>query len=162
MSEDPQLQDGRWQESQSPYTPADRLTPESLAADLSPELKATLGAIAVDIRHAAQQSQHDCLSLLALLRLLEALHREIRDDLFQEALPTSRHSLYALLRDIEAEGGWPYIHRMKLQALLANFWEPLDGPGSDNAADAPVSPSARPNAADRLPNGDEFVGGDEK
>jgi hypothetical protein len=56
--------------------------------------------------------------LLALLRTLERLHQEIRDSFFQDALPDNRQALYNLLRDIETSGGWPYIHRMKLQSLL--------------------------------------------
>lgn len=83
-----------------------------------------LDAIAAAVRASAQRHQGDGLALLALLRLLESLHREIRDGLFQETLPNNRHSLYALLRDIETEGGWPYIHRMKLQSLLSNL--PID------------------------------------
>ncbi|MGB3615929.1 MAG: hypothetical protein WBA10_19190 [Elainellaceae cyanobacterium] len=66
----------------------------------------------------AQNRKGDILALLALLRTLEACHKEIRDGLFQEAFPTNRQRLYALLRDIEAQGGWPYIPRMKLQQML--------------------------------------------
>jgi hypothetical protein len=36
-------------------------------------------------------------------------------------LPDNRQALYSLLRDIEAEGGWPYIERMRLQAFLTNL-----------------------------------------
>ena len=60
-------------------------------------------------------------ALLALLRLLEQRHRDICETLFYDALPDNRQTLYALLRDIEVNGGWPYIQRMKLQALLANL-----------------------------------------
>lgn len=80
-----------------------------------------LQAIA-DLVHAiARQRQGKSLELLALLRLLEALHQEIRDGLFQPSLPDNRQALYALLRDIEADGGWPYIHRMRLQEFLSNL-----------------------------------------
>ncbi|MBD3883171.1 hypothetical protein IFO70_15505 [Phormidium tenue FACHB-886] len=75
------------------------------------------------IRTTAQTCKGQNLKLLALLRLIESLHQEIRDGLFQESLPENRQALYALLRDIEADGGWPYIHRMKLQAFLANLLE---------------------------------------
>jgi hypothetical protein len=88
---------------------------------VAPNLDADFAAIAQVVKAAAQSHEGDCLTLLALLRLLESLHREISDTLFQASLPTNRQALYALLRDIEAEGGWPYIHRMKLQALLANL-----------------------------------------
>lgn len=66
----------------------------------------------------AQEHQDDSLSLLAILRLLEQVHQEIRDDLFQQSLPDNRQSLYKLLRDIETKGGWPYIYRMKLQSIM--------------------------------------------
>lgn len=66
----------------------------------------------------AQNQKEDALVLLSLLRELEKLHQVIRDDFFQVALPTNRQGLYALLRDIEAQGGWPYIARLKLQVFL--------------------------------------------
>lgn len=69
----------------------------------------------------AQDYQGDSLSLLAILRLLEQIHQEIRDELFQQSLPDSRQSLYKLLRDIENKGGWPYIYRMKLQSIMAKM-----------------------------------------
>ena len=56
-----------------------------------------------------------------LLRTLEDLHRRIQEQIFQPSLPDTRKNLYDLLREIEETGGWPYIERMKLQALLANF-----------------------------------------
>lgn len=77
-----------------------------------------LDTLAALVRTIAAHHQGQELELLSLLRRLEALHQEIRDGLFQAALPENRQALYALLRDIEAEGGWPYIHRMKLQAFL--------------------------------------------
>lgn len=82
-----------------------------------------LEAIATVVLHEAERCRGDGRSLLALLRLLEALHREIRDGLFQESLPVNRQALYALLKDMEAEGGWPYIHRMKLKEILVNLLE---------------------------------------
>ena len=80
-----------------------------------------LEGIATAVFSLAQGCQGDSLALLALLRKLEELHREIRDGMFQESLPNNRHALHALLRDIEAEGGWPYIERMKLQSFLADW-----------------------------------------
>lgn len=82
-----------------------------------------LQAIAQAIETAANKRQGDGLALLALLRILESMHREIRENLFREALPTNRQRLYALLRDIEINGGWPYIQRMKLRLLLEHFFE---------------------------------------
>jgi hypothetical protein len=78
-------------------------------------------AIALLIRSHAHSHTDNCLQLLALLRLLEGLHREIRDDIFLEALPTNRQALYALLRDIEREGGWPYIPVVKIKELMSKL-----------------------------------------
>ncbi|MCY7272613.1 MAG: hypothetical protein LH702_02410 [Phormidesmis sp. CAN_BIN44] len=77
--------------------------------------------IASSIKKLAEASKGDSTKLLALLRLLEGLHREVCEGLFQESLPDNRQALYALLRDIEAEGGWPYIRRLGLQSLLINL-----------------------------------------
>lgn len=82
------------------------------------QLQARLQAITADIRSVASRYPGDSLALLALLRALEQVHREIRENLFQPSLPDNRQALYALLRDIEEEGGWPYIDRMKLRSLL--------------------------------------------
>jgi len=84
----------------------------------SPTSNSDEEAIAATIRSTAQRYQGDQLALLNLLRMLEALHKEIREGLFQESLPTNRQALYALLKDIEAQGGWPYIKRRRLQSLL--------------------------------------------
>lgn len=69
----------------------------------------------------AQDYQGDSSALLSLLRVLEQLHWQIREKLFHPALPNTRHELYQLLRDMEENGGWPYIERMKLQSLLINL-----------------------------------------
>jgi hypothetical protein len=82
-----------------------------------------LEAISSQIHSMADRSQGDIHSLLLLLRTLEKLHREIQEGYFQAALPDSRQALYTLLRDIEENGGWPYIQRWKLQALFANLPE---------------------------------------
>jgi hypothetical protein len=70
---------------------------------------------------AALDNKQNSLELLAILRSIEYLHRQIRDNLFQESLPDNRQSLYKLLKDIETRGGWPYIHRMKLRELMENL-----------------------------------------
>ncbi|WP_009631952.1 hypothetical protein [Synechocystis sp. PCC 7509] len=89
--------------------------------DRSTDIEEKLAAIGTDVQTLAQSCQGDSLALLALLRCLEAWHREIREGVFQESLPDSRHGFHTLLKDIESEGGWPYIERMKLQSLL-NSW----------------------------------------
>lgn len=87
----------------------------------SEKLSYELQAIASVVHDASQSCQGDTMALLALLRQLEQLHREIRDGVFQESLPVNRRQLYSLLKDIESEGGWPYIERRRLQAFLANL-----------------------------------------
>jgi len=85
------------------------------------------------IDKAAVSRQGDCVALLALLRMLEQRHRDIRETAFRSALPTSRHTLYNLLRDIEVNGGWPYIQRMKLRSLFEHFFpEDDDTPSPTN------------------------------
>lgn len=96
----------------------------------SRQLSAELQAIATAVCTLAQSCQGDSLALLALLRCLEELHRELRDGLFQAALPDNRQALYKLLKDIETEGGWPYIERMKLQSFLANLLAELEAPSA--------------------------------
>lgn len=90
------------------------------AADLD-HLPDDLQTLATLINQAGLARRGDEIALLELLRLLELLHTTIRDDWFQEALPTNRQRLYAFLRDIELSGGWPYIQRMRLQALLQHL-----------------------------------------
>ncbi|PLZ30322.1 hypothetical protein CBP27_23795, partial [Fischerella thermalis WC542] len=63
-----------------------------------------LETIAEMVQSVAKKYQEDTLKLLALLRLLESLHREIRDSLFLESLPRDRQTLYTLLKNIEEEG----------------------------------------------------------
>jgi hypothetical protein len=84
-------------------------------------LSAKLQAITLAVKDATETCQSDITALLTLLRQLENLHKEIRDGIFQESLPDNRQRLYSLLKDIESEGGWPYIERMRLQAFLANL-----------------------------------------
>ena len=91
---------------------------ESYASDTDRGQTADIEKIRSAVQTAAQERADDCEALLALLRQLEDLHRDIRETLFQEALPTNRHGLYSLLRNIEVNGGWPYIQRMKLTELL--------------------------------------------
>jgi hypothetical protein len=82
-----------------------------------------LQAVTASVGDAIAACEGDTVALLALLRQLEFLHREIRDGVFQASLPENRQGLYALLREIEMEGGWPYIERMRLQAFLARMEE---------------------------------------
>jgi len=89
----------------------------------------------------AKRCQGDSLALVALLRHLEELHREIRDGMFQVSLPDNRQALYALLKDIETQGGWPYIERMKLQSLLANLQAENAGETGDSTGAIALNPT---------------------
>ena len=100
----------------------------------SEHLQVKLQVITADIQALADIHQGNSLALLALLRALEHAHREIRENLFQTSLPQSRQELYALLKDIEEVGGWPYIERMKLRSLLSNLPEP-EIPTADTKSD---------------------------
>lgn len=94
-------------------------------------------AIAAEIRTLAQSCEGDTLAILALLRALASVHQEVRDSLFLNSLPDNRQDLYALLRDIETESGWPHIPRMRLRSLLVNL---ASEPASPGDSGAPVSP----------------------
>ena len=58
---------------------------------------------------------------MSLLRDLEKIHRKIRVEFFEGALPQTRNDLYQFVRDVEEKGGWPYIERMRLRDLLQNI-----------------------------------------
>lgn len=94
--------------------------------ELKSALKEELEATTTAIEALSQKFQGDSLALLSLLRVLEHLHREIREGAFQESLPDNRQQLYSLLKDIEESGGWPYIDRMKLRSLLVHLLEATD------------------------------------
>lgn len=102
------------------------------------KLKCELQAIAADVRALSGRFQSNNLALLELLRTLERLHREICEGVFQASLPDNRQALYALLKDIEDSGGWPYIDRMKLRSLLANIMP--DGSSPNNNPESPPGP----------------------
>lgn len=74
-----------------------------------------------DLCALAQKNQNDSLYLLSLLRDLEQIHRQIRTNYFESALPQTRHDLYKVVKEIEEKGGWPYIERMRLKDLLKNL-----------------------------------------
>ena len=76
---------------------------------------------AQDICALAKKYQNDGLLLLSLLRDLEQIHRQIRVEYFETALPQTRNDLYKFVKDIEEKGGWPYIERMRLKDLLQNI-----------------------------------------
>ena len=108
----------------------------------SEKLQSQMQSLTETIRTLAESCQGDSLLLLALLRTLEASHREIRDGLFQASFPDNRQALYKLLKNIEANGGWPYIHRMKLRSLLG-YTQQLS-PLEDSPAESPQDSAETP------------------
>jgi len=88
---------------------------------LSPELHQAIRAI----RAIAARQRTDPQGLLLVLRELEALHRQICEEMLMPALPDTRHELFGLLQNIEANGGWPYIYRIRLQELLQKLHQEL-------------------------------------
>ncbi|HAC62647.1 MAG TPA: hypothetical protein DCF68_03695 [Cyanothece sp. UBA12306] len=100
-------------------------TPSNEAEPLSNKqekpLSENLQEIVTMVQSVAFDCKGDLQNLLSLLRTLESLHRQIRSDLFEPSLPNTRNNLYEILKDIEENGGWPHIERMKLQKLLQNF-----------------------------------------
>ncbi len=93
-----------------------------------------------DIWALAEEHRQDTLFLLSLLRNLETIHRQIRTEIFELSLPETRNALYQLVKDIEEQGGWPYIERMKLRDLLKNI-EPAS-PNKLEADDDTLSSTA--------------------
>jgi hypothetical protein len=87
----------------------------------SNELEHSLQDITLSVWTVAKECAGDTHRLLTLLRALERLHRDIREDLFEPSLPNTRNALSQLLKEIEEYGGWPYIERMRLQVLLKNL-----------------------------------------
>ncbi|MGF1523211.1 MAG: hypothetical protein ACFBSF_12925 [Leptolyngbyaceae cyanobacterium] len=108
---------------------------DRIAAELT-NLSPDLQALAKTIESVARDRRGDEIALLELLRLLEQLHGYIRDEWFQETLPTNRQRLYALLRDIEVSGGWPYIQRMRLRSLLKHLEETEEAEAEDDRGTA--------------------------
>lgn len=98
----------------------------------SEPFKSQLESLSLTIRSMSQEVQGNTVALLGILRTLELLHREIREGWFRDALPDNRQALYALLKEIETYGGWPYIPRSSLRSLSEKLsGEPEDSPSSN-------------------------------
>jgi hypothetical protein len=92
----------------------------------SKELKTRLEMLSREVATLAAGHQGEVIDLLAILRSLEQCHRQVREGLFQDALPSNRQVLYSLLKDIEESGGWPYIERGTVRSLLSQLQESQD------------------------------------
>jgi hypothetical protein len=94
-------------------------------------LQEDLNAIAETVNALVKRSDGSSTEILQILRFLEALHRQVCEEHFLPTLPTRRRTLYNLLREIDAEGGWPYIPRMQIRALLTHLEaDPNESPDS--------------------------------
>ena len=89
------------------------------------QLEAQMQRLSDDTWALAKRCQGERELLLFMLRTLERLHRQIREELFQPSLPNTRNALYELVKNIEESGGWPYIERMKLRDLLVQLQDDL-------------------------------------
>ncbi len=80
-----------------------------------------LGDTVRDICALAEKHRNDSLFLLSLLRDLEKIHRQIRVELFEGALPKTRNDLYQFVKDIE-EKRWLAIYREnETQGIVAKY-----------------------------------------
>ena len=84
-------------------------------------LMAKIDRLMNEVLNLAHQSEEDTMVLVTILRKLEFIHRQIREELFEPSLPNTRHDLYSLLKDIDETGGWPYIERMRLRNICEKF-----------------------------------------
>ena len=98
--------------------------------DLTSDAQARLDALLNDLTGLAADLEGNPEALLALLRSIEALHRNIQDGAFRSSLPENRQHLFNLLQTMERSGGWPYIPRLQLKTFIAM----LDQPPADMAA----------------------------
>ena len=98
--------------------------------DLTSDAQVRLDALLNDLTGLAADLEGKPEALLALLRSIEALHRNIQDGAFRSSLPENRQHLFNLLQTMERSGGWPYIPRLQLKTFIAM----LDQPPADMAA----------------------------
>lgn len=83
----------------------------------SSSIESEVKKLVTEIQNIAENSQENIFDILLILRELESLHRHIRLEMLEPALPDTRHRLYLLLKHLEEMGGWPYIERMKIKDM---------------------------------------------
>jgi hypothetical protein len=83
----------------------------------SSAIESELKKLVNEIGNLAEKSQDNIFDVLLILRELELLHRNIRQEMFEPNLPDTRHRLYLLLKHIEELGGWPYIERIRVKDI---------------------------------------------
>lgn len=85
---------------------------------LSPDQQQRLETVLAELRDLGEELEGQPQPLLALLRQLEQLHRNLQDGAFRGSLPADRGELFDLLRAMEQSGGWPYIPRLQLRTFM--------------------------------------------
>lgn len=85
---------------------------------LNPDQQQRLASVLSELRQLGGELEGDPQALLALLRQLEQLHRNLQDGAFRSSLPADRGELFNLLRAMEQSGGWPYIPRLQLRTFM--------------------------------------------
>jgi hypothetical protein len=85
---------------------------------LNPDQQQRLATALSELRRLGGELEGDPQALLALLRQLEQLHRNLQDGAFRSSLPADRGELFNLLRAMEQSGGWPYIPRLQLRTFM--------------------------------------------
>jgi hypothetical protein len=85
---------------------------------LNPDQQQRLATVLSELRRLGGELEGDPQALLALLRQLEQLHRNLQDGAFRSSLPADRGELFNLLRAMEQSGGWPYIPRLQLRTFM--------------------------------------------
>jgi hypothetical protein len=85
---------------------------------LNPDQQQRLASVLSELRRLGSELEGDPQALLALLRQLEQLHRNLQDGAFRSSLPADRGELFDLLRAMEQSGGWPYIPRLQLRTFM--------------------------------------------
>ena len=108
------------------------------AGEQNKDISRSIEPLVQDVLAIAAQHEGEGHTQLAILRQLESLHRNICENYFYPTLPERRRDLYNLLRDMEENGGWPYIARPKLKFVMQAI---LDAEAADANSEAPKSDS---------------------
>ena len=101
-----------------PAAPSTSPTVETERSPLSSQQQQRLDQVLTELRSLGLELQGQPEALLALLRQLEELHRNLQDGAFRSSLPADRGELFNLLRSMEQSGGWPYIPRLQLRTFM--------------------------------------------
>ena len=109
------------------------------AAEKNLDLSQNLEPLLQEIMAIAADNEGDGQTQLLILRQLELLHRKICADYFYQTLPERRRDLYNLLRDMEENGGWPYIARPKLKMVMQALLEAEAEDEAENKTDNTTS-----------------------